>query len=195
LAAETGVCQVSTGDILREAVAAGTDMGLKAKACMDAGELVPDEVVIGIVRDKVAAPECASGFILDGFPRTTGQAEALDDILQGFSAPLDRVAAFTVDEAALVERLSGRRTCKGCQATFHVSFAPPQRDGVCDRCGGELVQRGDDRPEAIGKRLLEYAAKTRPLTEYYRDRGLLAEVAAGGDMDEVYTALKRVVGA
>ncbi len=145
LAEEIGICQVSTGDILRQAVKQGTEMGRRAKACMDAGQLVPDEVVIGIVRDKVAAPECRDGFILDGFPRTTGQAEALDGILSDFSAPIDRVVAFTVDDEVLVERLCGRRTCSGCGAMFHVAFAPPAVDGVCDRCGGGLVQREDDQ--------------------------------------------------
>ncbi|MDH4230148.1 MAG: adenylate kinase [Nitrospirota bacterium] len=194
LAADHGLCQVSTGDILRQAVANGTPMGRKAREFMDAGRLVPDEVVIGIVRDKLAAPECAKGYILDGFPRTSGQARALDDILLDFSAPLDRVAAFVVDENSVVERLSGRRTCSACQAMFHVKFAPPKAGGQCDRCGGTLVQRDDDREEVIRKRLSVYAESTRPLLDYYRQQGLLTEVSAGGAVDVVYAAVKAAVG-
>lgn len=195
LAAERGICQVSTGDILRQAVKAGTAMGRRAKACMDAGQLVPDDVVIGIVRDKLAAPECAKGFILDGFPRTTGQAEALDGILLDFSAPIDRVVAFTVDDEPLVARLCGRRTCPACGAMFHVDFAPPKQDGTCDRCGGALVQRDDDREAVIRDRLAVYARSTRPLLDYYRGRGVLTALSAAAPVDSVYAALKAAVDA
>lgn len=195
LAAETGICQVSTGDILRQAVKDGTEMGKRAKACMDAGQLVPDEVVIGIVRDKIAGPDCAKGFILDGFPRTTGQAEALDGILLDFSAPIDRAVAFTVDDEALVVRLCGRRTCPACGAMFHVDFAPPKQAGVCDRCGGALVQRDDDREDVIRDRLAVYAKSTRPLLDYYRGKGVLTELSAAASADTVYAALKAAVGA
>ncbi|MFQ5509679.1 MAG: adenylate kinase [Leptospirillia bacterium] len=190
-----GIPQISTGDILRQAVASGTEMGIKAKACMDAGKLVPDEVVIGIVRDKLAGPECADGFILDGFPRTAGQAEALDDILLSFSAPIDRVIAFEVNEETLVERLCGRRTCSGCQAMYHTVFAPAEVEGVCDKCGGELVQRDDDREEVIRHRLSVYAESTRPLLEYYAARGNLVRVNAETAVEEVAAALNQVLAA
>ena len=189
-----GLCQVSTGDILRQAVAEGTPLGREAKACMDKGALVPDEVVIGIVRDKLTGPECRKGFILDGFPRTTGQARALDAILHDFSAPIDRVIAFTVDDEAVVARLSGRRTCRECQAMFHLAFSPPEQEGVCDRCGGGLVQRDDDREDVIRERLRVYAESTHPLLAYYRERGQLAEIPAGGPVDQVHAALKAAAG-
>jgi len=189
LAGACEICQVSTGDILRQAVAAGTPMGLKAKACMDAGKLVSDAVVIGIVRDKLAAPECRDGFILDGFPRTPGQAQSLDAILADFSTPLDRVVAFSVPDEVLVTRLSGRRTCGGCQAMYHVTFAPPRRDGLCDQCGAALVQREDDREAVIRHRLAVYGESTRPLLDFYGARGLVTEVAAEGPVDAVYEAM------
>jgi adenylate kinase len=191
---EFGICQVSTGDILRQAVAAGTPLGQAAKACMDAGRLVPDDVVIGIVKDKLAGPDCGKGFVLDGFPRTTGQAESLDAIMHDFSAPIDHVVAFEVDDEAVVGRLSGRRTCSECQAMYHVAFAPPEREGVCDRCGGELVQREDDREDVIRRRLQVFAESTRPLLDYYRERGLLVRLPADGPVEAVYADLKRAVG-
>lgn len=194
LAEGHGVCQVSTGDILRQAVAAGTPLGKKAKACMDAGQLVPDEVVIGIVREKLAGPDCRKGFVLDGFPRTTGQAEALDAIMRDFSAPIDHVVSFEVDDEVVVNRLGGRRTCTGCQAMYHVAFAPPEREGVCDRCGGKVVQRDDDREDVIRRRLEVFKESTRPLLEYYRERGLLVRIPADGPVEAVHAALKRAVG-
>jgi len=191
---ELGLCQVSTGDILRQAVKAQTEMGKRAKACMDAGQLVPDEVVIGIVRDKIASPDCESGFILDGFPRTTGQADALGAILSDFSAPIDHVVAFSVDDEALVARLCGRRTCPGCGAMFHVDFAPSKQAGVCDRCGGGLIQRDDDREAVIRDRLVVYETSTRPLLDYYSAKGLLTDVSAADSVDSVFAALKKAVG-
>lgn len=193
-----GLCQISTGDILRQAVAEGTPLGREAKACMDQGQLVPDRVVIGIVRDKLKAIECAKGFVLDGFPRTTGQAEALDAIMRDFPAPdghrIDRVVAFQVDEEALVTRLSGRRTCEGCQAMYHLTLSPPRADGVCDRCGGRLVQRNDDREEVIRERLAVYEESTRPLLDYYAARGQLVRLPAVGAVEDVHAALKAAVG-
>ncbi len=190
LGEEWGIPQISTGDVLRQAVADQTPQGVEAKACMDAGQLVPDEVVIGIVRDKLASPECAKGFILDGFPRTTGQAASLGDILTGFSAPLDRAVAFQVSEKSLIERLSGRRTCSGCQAMFHVVFAAPKADGVCDRCGAALIQRDDDQEAVIRKRLEVYQQSTQPLLDYYANLGLLVNVPAETSADQVYSDLK-----
>jgi adenylate kinase len=193
-----GLCQISTGDILRQAVADGTALGREAKACMDKGQLVPDRVVIGIVEEKLKARECQKGFVLDGFPRTTGQAEALDAIMHDFPAPgahrIDRVVAFQLDEEALVTRLSGRRTCGECQAMYHLTLSPPRSEGVCDRCGGRLVQRGDDRPEVIRERLAVYEESTRPLLKFYADRGQLIRLPAGGAVEDVHAALKAAVG-
>lgn len=193
-----GLCQISTGAILRQAVADGSPLGREAKACMDKGALVPDRVVIGIVEEKLKDRECRKGFVLDGFPRTTGQAEALDAIMHDFPAPgahrIDRVVAFQVDEEALVRRLSGRRTCEACQAMYHTTLSPPRVAGVCDRCGGRLVQRPDDRAEVIRERLGVYEESTRPLLRFYADRGQLIRLPAGGPVEEVHAALKAAVG-
>ncbi len=168
--------QISTGDILRAAVKDGTAMGLKAKAFMDAGGLVPDEVVVGIVRDRLLEADCDNGFILDGFPRTVAQADALQVSLQTMGKELDRVISLDVDAEALVERLTGRRTCKVCGRGYHVKFDPPGKAGICDACGGDLFQRDDDREETIRKRLQVYADQTAPLISYYRDAGALMEL-------------------
>lgn len=168
--------QISTGDILRAAVKEGTPMGLKAKEFMDAGGLVPDEVVVGIVRDRLLAADCNNGFILDGFPRTVAQADALQASLEETDKALDRVISLEVDAEALVERLTGRRTCKECGRGYHVKFDPPLEDGICDACGGSLFQRDDDQEETIRKRLLVYAEQTSPLISYYRDAGVLMEL-------------------
>lgn len=168
--------QISTGDILRAAVKDGTAMGLKAKAFMDAGGLVPDEVVVGIVRDRLQEVDCDNGFILDGFPRTVAQADALQVSLQAMGKELDRVISLDVDAEALVERLTGRRTCKDCGRGYHVKFDPPCETGICDACGGALFQRDDDREETIRKRLQVYADQTSPLISYYRDAGALMEL-------------------
>jgi len=194
LEAECGLCHVSTGDILRQAVADGTSLGRAAKARMDKGQLVPDEVVVGIVEEKLQRPECRKGFVLDGFPRTTGQADALGAILRDFSAPIDRVVALQVDEEVVVARLSGRRTCEECQAMYHVRLSPPQAPDVCDRCGGRLAQRDDDREEVIRRRLAVYEESTRPLLDYYAAGGKLVRLPAGGPPDEVHAALKAAVG-
>jgi adenylate kinase len=168
--------QISTGDILRAAVKEGTPMGRKAKEYMDAGGLVPDEVVVGIVRDRLLAADCDNGFILDGFPRTVAQADALQDNLEEMDKALDRVISLEVDAEALVERLTGRRTCKECGRGYHVKFDPPREDAICDACGGSLFQRGDDQEETIRKRLQVYAEQTSPLISYYRDAGVLMEL-------------------
>ena len=168
--------QISTGDILRAAVKEGTPMGRKAKEYMDAGGLVPDEVVVGIVRDRLLAADCDNGFILDGFPRTVAQADALQDNLQEMDKALDRVISLEVDAEALVERLTGRRTCKECGRGYHVKFDPPREDAICDACGGSLFQRGDDQEETIRKRLQVYADQTSPLISYYRDADVLMEL-------------------
>ena len=168
--------QISTGDILRGAVKDGTPMGLKAKSFMDAGALVPDEVVVGIVRERLQKKDCARGFILDGFPRTVAQADALKETLQSLGKDLDAVVSLEVNTEALVERLTGRRTCRACGRGFHVKFDPPKIEGKCDACGGELFQRDDDREETIRKRLEVYREQTSPLVSYYRGKNLLVAV-------------------
>ena len=195
LTQKLGIPQVSTGDILRAAVAAGTGLGREAKAVMDQGALVPDSVVIGIIRERLAAPDCARGYILDGFPRTAAQAEALGEMLQALGTPLTAVLSLTVDPEELVRRLSGRRTCGGCGAAYHLETAPPRRAGLCDRCGGALLQREDDREETIRKRLAVYREQTAPLVAYYRGRGLLREVDGRGDIDGVFARVCRLLGA
>ena len=168
--------QIATGDILRGAVQAGTPLGVQAKAFMDAGALVPDDVVIGIVRERLQQADCHQGFILDGFPRTVAQADALQGSLAALGRQLDRVVSLTVDADALVARLTGRRTCRGCGRGYHVAFDPPRSADRCDACGSELYQREDDREATIRKRLAVYAQQTEPLIEYYRAAGALIEL-------------------
>lgn len=191
LSGALGVVHISTGDIFREEVAAGSELGKKAKGYMDRGELVPDEVVIGMVRQRLARPDCAAGFILDGFPRTVPQAEALDATLQEMSAPIDNVLDIVVPEETVVRRLSGRRICRSCGAIYHVDNKPSKKPGVCDVDGGELYQRDDDREEAIRRRLKVYAEATAPLTAYYQQKGLLKSIEGVGSPAAVLaTALK-----
>lgn len=191
LAAKFQRPKISTGDILREAVRNKTPMGIQAKACMDQGKLVPDAVVIGIVKDKLGEPVCAKGFLLDGFPRTVPQAEELGVILQAKGLKLDRVVNVAVPRGDIVRRLTGRRSCPKCQAVFHVEFSPPKREGICDRCGGELVQRSDDKRETVENRLSVYEEQTAPLIAYYRQRGLLSDVDGAGPVEQVQ---QRIVG-
>jgi adenylate kinase len=172
--------QVSTGDLLRSAVAAGTEIGRKAKAIMDAGKLVPDEVVIGLVRDRVKSPDCSEGFILDGFPRTIPQADAV----RAF-AKIDVVINLDVSDAIIIERLEARRTCRKCQAIYNLKNFPPKVAGKCDACGGELYQRGDDKREAILTRLDTYRKQTQPLVEYYRRDGVLRTVNGNVPLDQI----------
>lgn len=184
-----GVPQISTGDMLRAAVAKQTAMGMEAKRFMDAGGLVPDEVVIGIVRDRVAEPDCTNGYILDGFPRTVVQAEALEKF-----AALDRVLDVQVPEERIVGRLSGRRTCRACGAIYHVVNSPPSVDGVCDRCGGVVYQRSDDNEASIRERLQQYRAKTAPLVAWYAEKGLLASVDGDADAEVVQATILNLLG-
>lgn len=180
-----GIPQISTGDILRSAVKEGTPMGVKAKSFMDAGALVPDEVVIGIVRERLQKEDCATGFILDGFPRTVAQADALKVELAELGKDLDAVISLAVDTEALVERLTGRRTCRDCGRGYHVKFDPSRIAGKCDACGGELFQRDDDQEATIRKRLEVYHEQTSPLVDYYRNEGLLAAVDGMLEIDTV----------
>jgi adenylate kinase len=181
-----GLASLSTGDMLRAAVKEGTAVGRKAEAVMKRGELVPDEVVVAIVGERLAAPDCAKGFILDGFPRTEAQARALDGMLAKAGQELTRVIQFDVDEAALVERIAGRFNCAKCDAAYHETNNRPKREGVCDVCGGtKFTRRPDDNAEAVKVRLEAYRRQTAPLLPYYRKRGLLTAVNAMADIDTV----------
>lgn len=176
---------ISTGDILRENIKEGTELGLKAKRYMDGGELVPDDVVVGIVRDRLAEPDCEEGFILDGFPRTVDQADALNKTVGEMGKPLEHVVDIVVPDEVVVKRLSARRVCDSCGAVKHLIYDPPQEEGVCDQCEGELQQRTDDNPQIIRERLKEYKEKTRPLKDYYRAKGLLRGVDGSLEMEQV----------
>jgi adenylate kinase len=176
---------ISTGDMFRAAIKTGTTLGLKAKEYMDAGALVPDEVTIGIVAERLAEADCANGFLLDGFPRTIAQADALDKILVDLQMKLDGVLNIEVDDAKLLARLTGRRICRQCGATYHMVFNPPSTDGVCDKCGGELYQRSDDTLETAKNRLDVYNLQTQPLIEYYRGKGILMEINGDQDISKV----------
>ena len=175
---------ISTGNIIREALKSGTEMGLKAKSYMDSGSLVPDEVVIGIIKDRLAKPDCEAGFILDGFPRTIPQAEALDRM----GVVIDRVIDIEVADDVIARRVSGRRVCSDCGSSYHIEYKKPQVDGVCDRCGGTLVQRKDDKPETVRDRLRVYHEQTEPLKAYYEERGKLCVVEGQEGVDQT-TAL------
>ncbi|MDP1767219.1 MAG: adenylate kinase [Nitrospirota bacterium] len=193
IASQYRLAKISTGDLLREAVRNQTTLGLEAKSFMDQGQLVPDSVVIGLVREKLGDSSCANGFVLDGFPRTVTQAEELGKVLSAKSTALDLVVNFQVSREDVVRRLSGRRSCPKCQATFHVDFAKPKVNEVCDRCGDSLVQRNDDRRDAIETRLKVYDEQTSPLVRYYDERRLLSSVDASGSVDVVFEHLARVL--
>jgi adenylate kinase len=193
VAAQYGITKISTGDLLREAVKNQTALGLEAKSFMDQGKLVPDSVVIGLVRDKLSDGKCSRGFVLDGFPRTVPQAEELSKVLATRSLLLDRVINFQVSREDVVKRLSGRRSCPKCQATFHVEFAPPKAKDVCDRCGEGLVQRSDDKREAIETRLKVYEDQTSPLINFYEKKNILSHLDGAGSVETVYQTLTKVL--
>ena len=181
--------QISTGDMLRAAVLAKSPMGIKAKECMDAGDLVPDEVVVGIVRERLQEGDCSDGFILDGFPRTTPQADSLKQVLIDLGRQIDAAVSLQVDIESLVERLTGRRTCAVCGKGFHLRYDPPADNGTCSACGGELIQRADDCEETIRNRMDVYHQLTAPLEAYYREQGLLQCVDGMGDIVAVQQAI------
>lgn len=185
--------QISTGDMLRAAVKEGTALGKQAKAFMDAGGLVPDEVVIGIVKERLAAADCAKGFILDGFPRTIPQARALDRVTKELGKEIRFVLSLEVDQNDLMERLCGRRTCTGCGAMYHVKFNPPKAAGKCDKCGGGLIQRDDDKEETIMNRLANYNKATAPLLDYYKNTGKIRSVVASGEIDAIYNSIVKIL--
>ena len=185
IAAHLSVPKISTGDIFRANVSQGTPLGVEARRFMDAGKLVPDEVTINMVRDRLAEPDAGEGFLLDGFPRTTPQAAALDKLLADLGTALDLVLELVVDDDEVIRRLSGRRTCRTCNRVWHVDFDPPAVEGVCDVDGGELYQRDDDKAETIAKRLVEYSEKTAPLVDYYGAQGKLVGIDATGPVEDV----------
>ena len=193
LAREWGVPHLATGDMLREALAAGTRLGLEARRYMDQGALVPDDVIIGLMGERLAAADAWKGFILDGFPRTIGQAEALANLLAGAGQTLERVIFFDVPEPELLRRLTGRRICRRCQTAYHLVSAPPKRPGVCDKCGGELYQREDDGEKTARNRLEVYAKQTAPLLDHYRAGGRLVTVRAEGPIEAIRYAIHEAV--
>ena len=194
LVEEYQIPQISTGDILRAAVKEGSPLGKEAKACMDKGELVPDSVVIGIVEERIQQPDCTKGYMLDGFPRTVPQAEALDGMLQNLSSQIDHVVSIEVANEELVGRLTGRRTCRDCGAGFHVMFDPPEKEGVCDKCGGELYQRDDDNEATVRSRLATYNQATKPLIDYYAGKGLVRPIAGVGGIDDIFNKICGILG-
>jgi len=185
--------QISTGDILREEVKSGTVLGLKAKEYMDKGQLVPDEVVVGMVEERVKKGDCTAGFILDGFPRTVAQADALEGTLQRMKKALSRVILVNVDEDELVKRLTGRRVCEKCGAGYHVIFDSPKQEGVCDKCQGKLYQRDDDKESTIRNRLKVYNNQTAPLIEYYQKKQLLSVVDGMGSIEEIFGRISKAL--
>jgi adenylate kinase len=195
LAREWGVPQIATGEMLREAVAAGTPLGREAKRIMDTGALVPDDVMVGLIAERLGQPDAGRGFILDGFPRTIAQAEALDHLLKDLGQKLDRVLFFDVSEPELVRRLTGRRLCRRCQTAFHVVSAPPRQENVCDRCGGELYQRDDDSEATVRNRLQVYDRQTSPLLDYYRSRHLLTTIRGEGAIGTIRDEIRRAAEA
>ncbi len=194
IVADYGIPHVSTGDILRGAVKNQTPRGLEAKKYMDAGDLVPDSVVIGIVKDRLQEPDTAKGFLMDGFPRTIPQAEALDQALDDLDRTITKVVVILVDEEDLVKRLTGRRICRNCQAPYHVMFNPPATQDVCDKCGGELYQRDDDSEATVRNRLEVYRRQTEPLIDYYDRAGVVARIDGAKSPDEVYQDIRMALG-
>jgi adenylate kinase len=185
---------ISTGDMFRAAMKEGTELGLKAKSFMDKGELVPDEVTIGIVRERLSKDDCGNGFLLDGFPRTVPQAEALETILTELEKQIDYCINIEVDKGILMERLTGRRICKNCGATYHLVFNAPKQPGVCDRCGGELYQRPDDNEETVHNRLEVNIKQTQPLLDFYDKKGYLRTINGQQDIDKVFMDIEGLLG-
>ena len=195
IAAKYDIPHISTGDIFRANIKNGTELGNKAKTYMDQGLLVPDELVVDLVVDRVQQDDCKNGYVLDGFPRTIPQAEALDKALAEFGDKIDYAIDVNVPDENIVKRMGGRRACVGCGATYHLVYAPTKTEGICDVCGQQLVLRDDDKPETVKKRLDVYHDQTQPLIEYYKKAGVLAEVDGTLDMEEVFQAIVRILGA
>lgn len=189
-----GMPQISTGDILRQNICDGTKLGREAAQYMDKGELVPDKVVIGLIEERLKQADCKNGFILDGFPRNTTQAEALDSMLKKLNMPVDAALSVDVPKDDLMKRLTGRRTCRNCQQMYNIYFSPPKKVGVCDKCNGELFQRDDDKEETIRRRLDVYEAQTAPLIDYYKGKGILKSVMGIGSIDEIFNRVCAALG-
>jgi adenylate kinase len=189
-----GIPHISTGDIFRANIKGGTELGKKAKSYMDAGQLVPDELVCDLVADRIAQDDCAKGYILDGFPRTIPQAEALDHATKKLGTMIDYAVNIDVPDEAIVSRMGGRRACLSCGATYHIAFNPPKKEGICDNCGKELVLRDDDKPETVQTRLNVYHEQTQPLIEYYANQGVLVTVDGTQSMDQVFDSIVKAVG-
>ena len=185
---------ISTGDMFRSAIKEGTNLGLQAKSFMDKGGLVPDEVTIGIVRERLSKEDCVKGFLLDGFPRTVPQAEALENILSDLNKKIDFVINIDVEKELLMERLTGRRICKSCGSTYHLVFNPPAQEGVCDRCNGELYQRADDNEETVQNRLEVNLKQTKPLLDFYETKGYLRNINGKQDIRKVFADLDELLG-
>ena len=194
LAAGLGVPHISTGDMFRDHKARGTEIGKKIQAIMDSGGLVTDDITNDMVKERLSRPDVARGLILDGYPRTLAQAEYLETLLRSLGRAVDKVVSFEVSEAALVERIGGRRSCPKCGAVYHLKSSPPRQAGICDRDGTALVLREDDKPENVKKRMQEYVQKTWPLKRFYQERRLLTEVEGAGSPDEVLAAARRAIG-
>lgn len=189
LAKELSIPTISTGNILRAAVASGSELGKQAKACMESGALVSDEIIIGIIRDRLAEPDCANGYILDGVPRTLGQAEALEE--NGIK--FDHVVSMEISDETIMERMSGRRVCPKCGASYHITAVPPKKEGICDECGSELITRKDDAPETVKSRLAVYHKETEPLKDFYKARGVLYPVEDQGSVEATSAAILKVL--
>lgn len=194
IAEKYGIPHISTGDIFRANIKEGTELGMKAKEFMDQGLLVPDEVTIGMLLDRIKKEDCVNGYVLDGFPRTIPQAESLTKALEEMGQKIDYAVDVDVPDENIVSRMSGRRACITCGATYHVQFAPPKTEGICDKCGAELVLRDDDKPETVQKRLTVYHEQTQPLIDYYRRAGVLVSVDGTQSMDQVFESIVKIFG-
>ena len=189
-----GIPQISTGDILRAAIAAGTPMGMEAKKFMDEGKLVPDSTIIGIIKERLSQEDCKAGFILDGFPRTLAQAEALEELMKELKINLDKVISLNVPDELIVGRITGRRVCSNCGASFHVEFNPSKVEGKCDYCGADLITRKDDTAETVNKRLEAYHTQTAPLFDFYKNRNVLVELDGTKEIEEIKEEIFSILG-
>ena len=194
IAAKYAIPHISTGDIFRANIKNNTELGQKAKTYMDKGELVPDELVVDLIMDRFKEADCANGYVLDGFPRTIPQAEALDRALAEMGQKIDYAIDVEVPDENIVNRMSGRRACVDCGATYHIVYAPTVKEGICDKCGGELILRDDDKPETVLKRLGVYHEQTQPLIDYYTEAGVLREVDGTIDINDVFAAIVQILG-
>ena len=195
ISAKYGIPHISTGDIFRANIKGGTELGMKAKAFMDQGQLVPDEITIGMLLDRIKEDDCQKGYVLDGFPRTIPQAESLTKALTELGDKIDWSVNVDVPDENIISRMSGRRACLGCGQTYHIVYNAPSQEGICDVCGQELVLRDDDKPETVQKRLEVYHKQTQPLIDYYRGAGVLAEVDGTKDLEEVFQDIVKILGA